>query len=44
MFYKSMTSDADPRIWQEVCHVPHRSRLLYVEFTCVETAGSRSCR
>ncbi len=32
-FYKSMTSDANSAIWQNVYHVPHASFVLYVKFT-----------
>jgi motility quorum-sensing regulator/GCU-specific mRNA interferase toxin len=32
-FYKSMTSLADHRIWQDVYHVPIKSTVLYVKFT-----------
>lgn len=32
-FYKSMTSDANSAIWQDVYHVPHGSLVLYVKFT-----------
>ncbi len=32
-FYKSMTSHADIRIWQDVYHVPSSAGLLYVKFT-----------
>lgn len=32
-FYKSMTSYADHRIWQDVYHVPSDAGLLYVKFT-----------
>jgi motility quorum-sensing regulator/GCU-specific mRNA interferase toxin len=32
-FYKSMTSLADVRIWQDVYHVPNGSTVLYVKFT-----------
>ena len=32
-FYKSMTSYADHRIWQDVYHVPCGDLLLYVKFT-----------
>lgn len=32
-FYKSMTSDADSRIWQDVYHVPVGDIVLYVKFT-----------
>ena len=32
MFYKSMTTFADHRIWQDVYHVPARDMVLYVKF------------
>lgn len=32
-FYKSMTSIADHRIWQDVYRVPFEERVLYVKFT-----------
>lgn len=32
-FYKSMTSIADHRIWQDVYHVPFEGLVLYVKFT-----------
>lgn len=32
-FYKSMTSYADHRIWQDVYHVPYDDMILYVKFT-----------
>lgn len=32
-FYKSMTSIADTRIWQDVYHVPCGLTVLYVKFT-----------
>ena len=32
-FYKSMTSFADFRIWQDVYHVPSSAGILYVKFT-----------
>lgn len=32
-FYKSMTSYADSRLWQDVYHVPSPVGLLYVKFT-----------
>ena len=32
-FYKSMTSSADYKIWQDVYHVPSVSGVLYVKFT-----------
>lgn len=32
-FYKSMTSNVDHRIWQDVYRVPHADISLYVKFT-----------
>lgn len=32
-FFKSMTSYADHRIWQDVYHVPSKLGTLYVKFT-----------
>lgn len=32
MFYKSMTTFADPRLWQDVYHVPSGAQVLYVKF------------
>ncbi len=32
-FYKSMTSYADHRVWQDVYHVPSEAGTLYVKFT-----------
>lgn len=32
MFYKSMTTFADHRLWQDVYHVPARGLMLYVKF------------
>ena len=32
-FYKSMTSYANHKIWQDVYHVPHKNLILYVKFT-----------
>lgn len=32
-FYKSMTSYANHKIWQDVYHVPCGNLLLYVKFT-----------
>ncbi|MCL2714551.1 MAG: type II toxin-antitoxin system MqsR family toxin [Alphaproteobacteria bacterium] len=32
MFYKSMTSFGDHRVWQDVCHVPAGDMELYVKF------------
>lgn len=31
MFYKSMNTYADPRVWQDVYHVPARDLMLYVK-------------
>ncbi len=32
MFYKSMTTFADHRVWQDVYRVPARGMTLYVKF------------
>ena len=32
MFYKSMTTFVDHRLWQDVYHIPARDMLLYVKF------------
>jgi motility quorum-sensing regulator / GCU-specific mRNA interferase toxin len=32
-FYKSMTSHADHRIWQDVYHVPSEIGTIYLKFT-----------
>jgi len=32
-FYKSMTSFADHRVWQDVFHVPSEVGTLYIKFT-----------
>jgi motility quorum-sensing regulator / GCU-specific mRNA interferase toxin len=32
-FYKSMTSNYDSSVWQDVYHVPHPDGTLYVKFT-----------
>lgn len=32
MFYKSMTTFSDHRVWQDVYHVPARDLVLYVKF------------
>ncbi|MFC6491559.1 type II toxin-antitoxin system MqsR family toxin [Ancylobacter dichloromethanicus] len=32
MFFKSMTTFADHRVWQDVYHVPARGLTLYVKF------------
>lgn len=32
-FYKSMTSLADVKIWQDVYHVPYSGLVLYVKLT-----------
>lgn len=37
-FYKSMTSDRDPKTWQDVYYVPWGGRVLYVKFTQIEGA------
>ena len=32
MFYKSMTTFADHRVWQDVYHIPVEGMVLYVKF------------
>ena len=32
-FYKSMTSYANHKIWQDVYHVPYGNMILYIKFT-----------
>ena len=32
-FFKSMTSYADCKVWQDVYYVPHEEISLYVKFT-----------
>ena len=32
-FYKSMTSYANYKIWQDVYHVPYKNMIIYVKFT-----------
>ena len=32
-FYKSMTSYANHKIWQDVYHVPYEDLTLYIKFT-----------
>lgn len=32
-FYKSMTSYANHKVWQDVYHVPFENMILYVKFT-----------
>ena len=32
MFFKSMTTFADHRVWQDVYHVPARGLMLYIKF------------
>lgn len=32
MFYKSMTTVRDHRVWQDVYHVPAQDLILYVKF------------
>lgn len=31
MFYKSMTTFADHRVWQDVYHVPARGLIVYLK-------------
>jgi motility quorum-sensing regulator/GCU-specific mRNA interferase toxin len=38
-FYKSMTSNYDASVWQDVYHVPHAGVTLYVKFT--DNGGSQ---
>jgi motility quorum-sensing regulator/GCU-specific mRNA interferase toxin len=38
-FYKSMTSHADHRIWQDVYHVPSAAGMLYVKFAAGAVTG-----
>lgn len=39
MFYKSMTTYADHRVWQDVYHIPTKVGLAYVKFT-LRTEGA----
>ena len=32
-FYKSMTSYANHKIWQDVYHVPYKNMIIYIKFT-----------
>lgn len=32
-FYKSMTSQMNPSLWQDVYHVPWQATVVYVKFT-----------
>ena len=32
-FYKSMTSYANHKIWQDVYHIPYGEYILYIKFT-----------
>jgi motility quorum-sensing regulator/GCU-specific mRNA interferase toxin len=32
MFYKSMTTNFDHRVWQDVYHVPYEDWLIYLKF------------
>ncbi|MFZ5812577.1 MAG: type II toxin-antitoxin system MqsR family toxin [Thermodesulfobacteriota bacterium] len=32
-FYKSMTANANHRIWQDVYHAPSEAGLIYIKFT-----------
>ena len=41
MFYKSMTTFADHRNWQDVYHVPADDVLLYVKFQADAVTGFR---
>jgi motility quorum-sensing regulator/GCU-specific mRNA interferase toxin len=38
-FYKSTTSYADHRIWQDVYHVPSPAGPLYIKFTADAVTG-----
>jgi motility quorum-sensing regulator/GCU-specific mRNA interferase toxin len=38
-FFKSMTSFADHREWQDVYHVPYFGLVIYVKFTQRELTG-----
>ena len=40
-FYKSMTSFADHKVWQDVYHVPSSAGLLYIKFTSDPQTGFR---
>ncbi|QQP94013.1 type II toxin-antitoxin system MqsR family toxin (plasmid) [Skermanella sp. TT6] len=31
-FYKSMTSNNDHTVWQDVYHVPHDENVIYIKF------------
>lgn len=37
-FYKSMTTYDDHTVWQDVYHVDHNGRLLYVKITLLRDA------
>lgn len=37
--YKSMTSDRDSKVWQDVYHVPAGELILYVKFTADESGN-----
>ena len=39
-FYKSMTSHADYRVWQDVYHVASEAGVLYVKFTADDAGTS----
>ncbi len=39
MFFKSMTTFADHRLWQDVYHVPSRGLTLYVKFQANVVTG-----
>lgn len=38
-FYKSMTSYANHRLWQDVYHLPHGEMVLYIKFTGEAVTG-----
>ncbi|MCK9817463.1 type II toxin-antitoxin system MqsR family toxin [Pseudomonas sp. MAFF 302046] len=40
MFYKSMTTYADPRVWQDVYHVETLGRAVYINVTYRPGAGA----
>ena len=35
-FYKSMTTQTDHRVWQDVYHAPHFDGIVYLKLTVVE--------
>jgi motility quorum-sensing regulator/GCU-specific mRNA interferase toxin len=32
-FYKSMPSNQKPQYWEDVYHVPHNGKVLYIKLT-----------